>query len=68
MLLLQATLTSVGYGDISGNTVNEKCFLIFMMLAGAVIYALILALMTSVMQQVSCDVTRRPSLCVLLKS
>jgi hypothetical protein len=47
-----ATLTSVGYGDISGNTITEQAFLMGVMLIGAIIYALILALMTSVMQSV----------------
>ena len=42
----------MGYGDISGSTTGERGFLIVMMLVGAIIYALILALMTSVMQQV----------------
>ena len=41
------TITTVGYGDISGNTVSEKIFCIIIMIIGVISFSLASAALTS---------------------
>lgn len=38
---LSTTITTIGYGDISGCTVKEKIFLIFLLFAGILCFTVI---------------------------
>ncbi|XP_052829740.1 potassium voltage-gated channel subfamily H member 1 isoform X3 [Octopus bimaculoides] len=44
-------MTSVGFGNVAANTVNEKIFATFMMICGALLYATIFSNVTTIFQQ-----------------
>jgi hypothetical protein len=47
-----ATVLTVGYGDISGHTLIERCFSIFWMLLGVAFYTLTIGTITSVLDHI----------------
>lgn len=45
------TIFSIGYGDITADTTNEKSFLIFFLIFGAIIYSYFISALSSLVQQ-----------------
>ena len=46
------TMTTVGYGDLSGSTIPEQLYLIIMMMLGVFIFSMIQGSLTSILQSV----------------
>jgi hypothetical protein len=44
------TITTVGYGDISGHNSTERCICIVMMICGVVLFSLISSSITQIIQ------------------
>ena len=47
-----ATILTVGYGDISGRTLVERCFAIIWMMIGVAFYAVTIGIITSVLDHI----------------
>ena len=45
------TITTVGYGDLSANTLNEKFICVFMMLAGVIAFSMASGALTNYIAQ-----------------
>jgi hypothetical protein len=43
------TMTTVGYGDMSANTTIERCFCVFLMIVGVVVFTFISGSLASVL-------------------
>ncbi len=52
------SMTTIGFGNIAGNTDNEKMFCIVLMLFGSLLYAMIFGNVTTIFQQMSSQTTR----------
>ena len=51
-------MTSIGFGNIAGNTNSEKIFCIILMFVGSLLYATIFGNVTTMFQQMSSQSTR----------
>ncbi|XP_078493576.1 voltage-gated delayed rectifier potassium channel KCNH1 [Ciona intestinalis] len=52
------SLTSVGFGNVAGNTENEQIFCVVMLIFGALLYATIFGNVTTIIQQMYADTNR----------
>ena len=53
-----SSMTSIGFGNIAGNTNSEKIFCIILMFVGSLLYATIFGNVTTMFQQMSSQSTR----------
>ncbi|CAK8674873.1 unnamed protein product [Clavelina lepadiformis] len=52
------SLTSVGFGNVAGNTESEQIFCVIMLIFGALLYATIFGNVTTIIQQMYADTNR----------